>query len=130
MLKETLACQDSKVLLVSPVLRVLTVGQVHQVSQEPQVDQESPVGQEDLDCLERRVRQVGTGSQDQLESKENPVFLVTVVLVLVGFQVCQVLRETQVFLVHPAVLVSRDPKETLASPVPLVPQVPAALLVL
>lgn len=128
MLKETLAYQDSKVHLVSLVLRVLMVAQVHQVSQVPQVDQESPVDQEDLDCPEKRVRQVGTGSQDQLESKENPVFLVMVVLVLVGFQGCQVLRETQVFLVHPAVLVSQDPKGTLASPVPLVLQVTAALL--
>lgn len=104
------------------------MGQVHQVSQEPQVDQESPVDQEDLEYPERRVRQVGTGSQDQLESKESPVFLDTVVLVLVGFQGCQVLREIQVFLVHPAVLVSPDPKETLASQAPLVLQVVAALL--
>lgn len=37
---------------------------------EDQVDQESLVDQAPLDCLEIRVRQVGMGFQDQLESKE------------------------------------------------------------
>ena len=65
-----LSCQ---VHLVSPVLRVLTVGPVPQVSLELPVDQESLADQEDQGCQERRVRQVGTGSQDRLESKESQV---------------------------------------------------------
>lgn len=63
----TLAFQDSKVPLVSPVLKVLMVHPVVPVLGEVQVDQESLVDQDHLDCLERRVRLVGTGSQDQLE---------------------------------------------------------------
>lgn len=86
--------QDSKVLLVSPVPRVSTADPVAQVSLELPVGQESPVDQEDQGCLERRVRQVGMGSQDRLESKESQGFLVTVVLVLLGFQGCQAQRET------------------------------------
>lgn len=114
--------------LVSPVLRVSTEGPVPQVSRELQVDQERLVDRGGLDYQERRVRQVGMGSQDRLESKESQDFLVTVVRVLLGFQGCQVQRETQVFLVHPVVLVSPALKETLASPVPLVLQVTAVLL--
>ncbi len=102
---------------------------VPQVSLELLADQESPADQEHQGCQERRVRQVGTGSQDRLESKESQVsswstyleeitslyicltfcvvymvvfflfthelfllqgFLDTVVLVLLGFQGCQV----------------------------------------
>lgn len=51
-----------------------------------------------------------------------------VVLVLPGFQVCQVLKETQVFLVHLADLVSQAPKEMLAFLVLLVLQVTLGLL--
>lgn len=69
-LLRVLFCQ---VLLVSPVLRVLTVGPVRQVSLELLVDQESLADREHQACQERRVRQVGTGSQDQLESKESQV---------------------------------------------------------
>lgn len=46
------------------------VGPVVQVSLDLPVDQESPADQEDQGCQERRVSQVGMGSQDQLESKE------------------------------------------------------------
>lgn len=82
----------------------------------------------DQGCQERRVRQVGTGSQDQLESKESQVFLVTVVPVHLGFQGCQVQRETQVFPANLAVPVSLALKEMLVSPALLVPQATLALL--
>lgn len=62
-----------QVLLVSLVLRVLTAGPAPQVSLELPVDQESLADQELQGCQEKRVRQVGTGSQDQLESKESQV---------------------------------------------------------
>lgn len=62
-----------QVLLVSLGLRVWTVDPVPQVSLELPVDQESPADQEDQGCLERRVREVGTVSQDRLESKESQV---------------------------------------------------------
>lgn len=59
-----ISCQ---VLLVSLALRVSMVGLVPQVSVELPADQESLADQEDQGCQERRVRPVGTGSQDQLE---------------------------------------------------------------
>lgn len=126
--KATPASQDSKVLLVSLVLRVLMVGQVPQVSLEPLVDQENLADQEDQGSPERKVRQVAMGSRDQLESKESQGFLVMAVQVLLGFQDCQVLRETQVFLAHLAALVSPVQKETLASLACQVVQATLALL--
>lgn len=126
--KATPDSQDSKVLLVSPVLRVSTVGPVPQVSLELPVDQESLADQEDQGRQETRVRQVGTGSQDQLESKETQGVLVTVDPVHLGFQGCQVQRETRVFPAHLAVPVSPALKERLVSPAPLVHQAAAALL--
>lgn len=99
-----------------------------QVSLELPVDQESPADQEDQGCQERRVRQDGTGFRDRLESKESQGLLVMVVPVPLGFQVCQVQRETQVFLAHLAVLVSQALKEMLVSPAPLVLQAAAVLL--
>ena len=50
--------------MVSPVLLVYL---------ELQVDRENLVDQDHLDCLERRVKQVEMGFQDQLESKESQV---------------------------------------------------------
>lgn len=49
------------------------VDQVAQVSTEHQVDQENLADREDQVFPERRVRQVATGSLDQLESKESQV---------------------------------------------------------
>lgn len=115
-IKETPDSQDSKVLRVSPVLRVSTVGPVGQVSLELPVDQGNLADQEDQGCQETRVRQVGTGSQDRLESKETQVFLVMVDPVRPGFQGCQVQRETLVCPARLAAPVSLDPKETLVSP--------------
>lgn len=126
--KVILVCQDSKVLPVSLVPRVLTVGPVPQVSLELLVDRESLAGQEHQVYQERRVSQVGTGSQDQLESKESQGFLVMEVLVHLDFQGCQVQRETQVFLAHLAVLVSPVLKERLVSLALLVLQAMVALL--
>jgi len=65
-----LSCQAP---LVSVVLKVLMEDLESQVVQEVQVDQESLVEQDHLECLEIRVRQVGMGSRDQLESKETQV---------------------------------------------------------
>lgn len=65
-----LSCQ---VLQVSPVLRVLMAGPVVQASMEVPVDQENLADQEDQGCQATRVRQVGTGSRDRLESKETQV---------------------------------------------------------
>lgn len=113
--KVTPASQDSKVLLVSPVLRVSTVGPVPQVSLELPEDQESSADQDHQVCQERRVRQAGTGSQDQRESKESQGFLVMVDPAHLGFQDYQVQREIQVFRAHLAILVSQAPKETLVS---------------
>lgn len=127
-LKATLASQDSKAPPVSLAPKVSTVGPVPQVSLELRADQESLVDREDLDFQETRVRQVGMGSQDRLESKENQDFQDTGFPVLLGFQGYQALRETQVFLVPPAVPVSLALKETLALTVPLVLQDPAAPL--
>lgn len=126
--KATPVSLDSKVLLVFLVLRVLTAGPVPQVSLELPVDQESLADQERQGCQETRVRQVGMGSQVQLESKESQGFLVTVVLVHLGFQGCQAQRETQGFPAHLAVLVSPVLKVTLVSLAPLVLQAAAALL--
>lgn len=126
--KEILVCQDSKVLPVSLVPRVLMVDPVPQVSLELPVDQESLAGQEDQVYQERRVSQDGMGSQDQLESKESQAFLVMVVPVHLDFQGCQVQRETQVFPAHLAVLVSPALKERLVSLALLVLQATAALL--
>ncbi|KAA8582741.1 hypothetical protein FQN60_006412, partial [Etheostoma spectabile] len=95
----TFSAQD---LRVSPVPRVSTEGLVHRVPPELPVDQESPADQEDQGCQETRVRQVGTGSQDRLESKETPAQ-----------------RETPVSLAPLAVLVSPALKEKPASPAPL-----------
>lgn len=120
--------QDSKVLLVSPVLRVLTVCPVPQVAQELQVDQENLVHKDRLVHQERKVRQVAMGFQDQLESKEKQEFQVTVVQVLLEVQDCQVSRETQVLLVYPATLVFPALKETQAHLVALVNKVPLAFL--
>lgn len=128
MLKATLASQDSKVPPVSPAPKVSTVGLVPQVSLALRADQESLADREDLDFQETRVRQVGTGSQDRLELKESQDFLVTGFPVLLGFQGYQALRETQVLLVPPVVPASLALRETLALPVPLVLQVPAAPL--
>lgn len=126
--KATLDSQDSKVLPASLVPRVSMVGLVPQVSLARLVDQESLADQEDQGCQERRVRQVGTGSRDRLESKESQDFLVMVVLVLLGFQGCQVQRETQVFPAHLAVPVSLALKERLVSPVHPAQQATLALL--
>lgn len=120
--------QDSKVLLVSPVLRVLTVCPVPQVAQELQVDQENLVHKDRLVHQERKVRQVVMGFQDQLESKEKQEFQVTVVQVLLEVQDCQVSRETQVLLVYQATLVFPALKETQAHLVALVNKVPLAFL--
>lgn len=60
----TISCQ---VLPVSPAPRVSMVGLVPQVSMELPADQESLADQEDQGCQEKRVRLVGTGSQDHLE---------------------------------------------------------------
>lgn len=127
-IKVTPDSQDSKVLLVSPVLRVLTVCPVPQVAQELQVDQESLVHRDRLVHQERKVRQVEMGFQDQLESKEKQEFQVTVVQVLLEVQDCQVSRETQVLLVLPATLVFPALKETQAHLVALVNKVPLAFL--
>lgn len=126
--KVTPVSQDSKVLLVSPVQRVSMGGPVPRVSLELPADQESPADLEHLDCQERKVKRVVMGSPDRLESKESQGFLVTVALVLLGFQGRQVQRETQVFLAHLAVLVSPALKERLDSPAHLVLQVTVALL--
>lgn len=64
-----------QVLLVSLARRVSMVGPVAQVSLELLEDQESLADQEDQGCQETRVRQVGMGSQDLLESKESQVIL-------------------------------------------------------
>lgn len=49
------------------------VGPVPQVSLGLPVDQESLADQDHQGCQETRVRRVGTGSQDRLESKESQV---------------------------------------------------------
>lgn len=126
--KVTPACQDFKVLLVFQDLRVSTVGPVAQVSLVHPVDQESQADQEDQGCQERRVRQVGMGSQDQQESKESQDFQVTVVPVHLGFQGCLVQREIQVFPAQVAVLVSLALKEMPVSLVLLVLLAASALL--
>lgn len=126
--KVTLACQDFKVLLVFQDLRVSTVGPVLQVLLVHLVDQESLADQEDQGCQEIRVRQVGMGSQGQLESKESQDFQVTEVPVHLGFQGCLVQREIQVFPAQVAVLVSLALKEMLVSLALLVLLAASALL--
>lgn len=126
--KVTSDSQDSKVLRVTPVRRVSTVGPVAQVSLEVPVDQENLADQEDQGFQETRARQVGTASQDRLESKETQGFLVMVDPVLQVFQGCQVQRETQVFPARLATPVSQDPKESLVTPDLLVLQATLVLL--
>lgn len=116
----TLACQDSKVLLVSLDLRVSMEGQVAQVSPDLLVDQESLADLEDRDCQVTRAKRVVMEFQDHQESKESLDFLDLVARVHLDFQDYQVQRETQVF---PGPLVSLDSqvlKERPVSPVPLV----------
>lgn len=91
-----------------------------QVSMELQVDQENLADQEDQVCPGRRVRQVATESLDHLESKESQDFQVMVALAHLDFQGCQVRKETQVSLAHPALQVFQAPKERLVSLVLLV----------
>lgn len=100
---------------------------VPQVSLEPQEDQESLADQVHQGCRERKVRPVGMGSLDRLESKESQENLVLVVQVHLDFQGCQALRETQVFQAHPAALVSLVRRERVVSPASLVPQATLAL---
>lgn len=126
-IRATSDSQDSKVLQVSPVLRVLMAGPVVQASMEVPVDQENLADQEDQGCQATRVRQVGTGSRDRLESKETQVFPVTADPVLLGFQGCQVRRETLVFTARLAAPVSLEAKEKPVTPDPPVLQATAVL---
>lgn len=106
------------------------VDRVPQVSLVLLADQESQAAQEHQVCQERKVRQVEMEFQDQLGSKENQAFLDLVVLVLLGFQVCQVQREIQVFLDLLVVLVSLALRERLVSLATLVLQATADHLAL
>lgn len=126
--KGTLDFQVSKVLLVFLVPKVLTVALVAPVSLALRADQERPVAQEPPDCLERRVRQVVTVFQDLQESRENQDFLVMVVQVLLVFLVCQVPRETPVFLASLALLGSLARREIPVSQDPRALQVASDLL--
>lgn len=126
--KVTPASPDSKVLLVSQALKVLTVHPAVPVSLELPGGPESLADLEVQEVQERKVRQDVTVSQDQLESRESQVLLVMAAPVLLVFQVCQALRETPVFLAPLAVLVSLVLKEMLASLVPLVLEETPALL--